>query len=90
MKKYKKHKHKLYYLIIILLILCIGIGYAVLNETLTISNGIVLNEMKWDVGFSKIEDNSGDVKAEAEISNDGKTITVYCDFGVIGHNKPVQ
>ena len=82
MKKYKKHKHKLYYLIIILLILCIGIGYAVLNETLTISNGIVLNEMKWDVGFSKIEDNSGDVKAEAEISNDGKTITVYCDFGV--------
>ena len=81
MKKYRQQKQKFYFILTLLLVVAIGIGYAVLTETLTISNAAKLNEMKWDIGFANVEDNGSTIDSEYEITNNGKTITVLCDFG---------
>jgi hypothetical protein len=51
MKRYNQQKRKFYFILIMLFILSIGLGYASLTETLTISNSVTISEMKWDVGF---------------------------------------
>ena len=81
MRKYKNKKLKLLLILAILSILGIGIGYSALSEKLTIDSSVAINEMKWDIGFSAVEDNGGTVLSESTISEDGKTLTVLCDFG---------
>ena len=81
MRKYKNQKLNLLLILTILLVLGIGIGYSALTEKLDLDSSVAIKEMKWDVGFSDIEDNGGTVLSESTISEDGKAITVKCDFG---------
>ena len=81
MRKYKNQKFNLILILVILLVLGIGVGYSALTEKLYIDGSVAIKEMKWDVGFSAIEDNGGTVLSESSISEDGKTLTVLCDFG---------
>ena len=81
MKKYNQQKRNLFLIVAILFVLGIGIGYSALTEKLYIDGSVAIKEMKWDVGFSAIEDNGGSVLSESSISEDGKTLTVLCDFG---------
>ena len=81
MNRYKKQQQNFYFILSFLLILGLGIGYALLSEKLTLSNSISLSEMKWDVGFSNVEDNGSTISTTAEITNNGKSITVICDIG---------
>ena len=81
MRRYKNQKFKLFLVLAILLVLGIGIGYSVLTEKLDVDSSVAINEMKWDIGFSSSEDNGGSILSESSISEDGKTLTVICDFG---------
>ena len=82
MRRNRKTKRKLFITLVMLSILSIGLGYAILTETLTISNSVAISEMKWDVGFSSVSDNGGTILSESTISTDKKSITVTCDFGL--------
>ena len=81
MRKYKSKKIKLLLVLAILAILGVGIGYSVLTEKLDVESSVAINEMKWDIGFSSSEDNGGSILSESNISNNGKTLNVMCDFG---------
>ena len=81
MKKYNQQKRNLFFIIAILFVLGIGIGYSVLTEKLDVESSVAINEMKWDIGFSSSEDNGGSILSESNISNNGKTLNVLCDFG---------
>ncbi|MBO5414257.1 MAG: hypothetical protein J6A17_01385, partial [Bacilli bacterium] len=81
MRKYKSKKVRLLLVLAILLVLGIGIGYSVLTEKLEVESSVAINEMKWDIGFSSSEDNGGSILSESSISDDGKTLTVMCNFG---------
>jgi hypothetical protein len=82
MNRYRQSKNNFYFIIVILFILGIGIGYAVLNERLTIDNTISYASMKWDVGFASVEDAGGTIESTGSISNDGKSINVSCNLGL--------
>ena len=81
MRNYKKQKIQLILILTILLVLGIGIGYSALSEKLKFNSTISLSEINWDIGFTSVEDNGGTVLSESSILNDGKSITVLCDFG---------
>lgn len=86
MKKVSLYKRKLYFTIAILFIICMGIGYAILSERLSVDTSISYSEMKWDVGFDQvIELNSADYNnsliANTSISSDKKSISLSCDLG---------
>ena len=82
MHKSNNEKNKFIFMVLILLVLGIGIGYAVLSETLLISNYINYDSMKWDVGFTAAVDGGGSVASLPYISTDKKVVTVTCDLGV--------
>lgn len=78
----KRHAQKKFLLMSFLLIVVgLGIGYAILSQRLNISNSVLFDNMKWDVGFSSVADNGGTITSTSSISSDGKSITVNCDFG---------
>ena len=84
MNKVRKQKEKknTTILVIILLTLMVGIGYAALNELLTINTSIKYETINWDVGFKSVKNGGGTVAATTSISDDKKTITVSCDLGM--------
>ena len=84
MNKLRKQKEKknTTILVILLLTLTIGIGYAALNELLTINTSIKYETINWDVGFKSVKNGEGTVTASTSISEDKKTITVSCDLGM--------
>ena len=59
------------FLLLFLVILGIGIAYAVLTETLTINNTVSYDAMKWDVGFTAVEDFSDDIYYALNAGNYG-------------------
>lgn len=81
MRLYNKGKNRLLILLLMLIVLCIGVGYAILTQQLTINNTVFYDSMKWDVGFSSVLDGNGSVKTLSDISSDKKTITLTCDVG---------
>ena len=81
MKRYKNQRLKLLLMLTVLSVFGIGIVYSALTEKLYIDSSVAINEMKWDIGFSSSEDNGGSALSESTISEDGKTLTVLCDFG---------
>ena len=82
MKRNKQNKNTFIATILFLLALIIGIGYAILTETLTISNTVNYDSMKWNVGYAEAINNGGTVEASPEISSDKKTMTISCDLGL--------
>ena len=77
----KKEKKKLYILILLLLTMTIGIGYAILSETLKINSTIEYNTMTWNVGFESAIDGGGTVESNPTISSDKKNVTISCNLG---------
>ena len=56
MHRSNNEKSKFIFMVLILLVLGIGIGYAVLSERLTVSNYVNYGSMKWDIGFTSVQD----------------------------------
>lgn len=77
----KKEKKKLYTLIGFLLTISLGLGYAILNDKLTINSTLNYGAITWDVGFSSAFDGDGTIVATPTISEDKRSITVSCDVG---------
>ena len=98
-----KNKTNFYIMILLLLVLGLGIGYAILTQQLTINNTVNYGSMKWDVGFTAVEDFSDDVYAylgesidesgmvlvptTVSLANDKKSISFNADFGTITSKK---
>ena len=101
--KRNKNKTNFYLMILLLLVLGLGIGYAILTQQLTINNTVNYGSMKWDVGFTAVEDFSDDVYAylgesidesgmvlvptTVSLANDKKSISFNADFGTITSKK---
>ena len=81
MRRSNDQRKKLLFLLIFLVLVWFGVAYAVLTERLVINNTLSYDAMKWEVGFSKTEDNGGTITSTSSITNEGKSITVNCDFG---------
>ena len=79
-RRYNRNKNT-FFLLTILILVGIGIAYAILTEQLNINNILSYDAMKWEVGFSSIVDDGGTIESSGVISDDGKSITVTCDFG---------
>lgn len=77
----KKEKKKLYTLIGCLLTISLGLGYAILNDKLTINSTLNYGAISWDVGFTEALDGDGTIVATPTISEDKRSITVSCDVG---------
>ena len=56
MRLCNKDKNRLLILLLMLIVLCIGVGYAILTQQLTINNTVFYDSMKWDVGFTSAVD----------------------------------
>ena len=75
------HKKKLTSIIIALIVVLLGVGYALLTQKINIGNTLSYDSIKWNVGFSNIVDYGGTITSTSSVSEDGKTITINCDFG---------
>lgn len=80
-RKRKNEKKRTSVLIILLLVLALGIGYALLNESLKINSSVNYDTIKWDVGFYSTSDGGGTVKSQPSVSSDKKTLTISCEVG---------
>jgi hypothetical protein len=101
--KRNKNKINFYLMILLLLVLGLGIGYAILTQQLTINNTVNYGSMKWDVGFTAVEDFSEEVYSyfgesiddsgmvivptTVSLANDKKSISFNADFGTITSDK---
>ena len=81
MKQANFEKNKFLGIVLFLLVFAIGIGYAILTETLTISNTVNYDSMKWNIGFTSTSDNGGSKTSIPSISSDKKSINISCDLG---------
>ena len=80
-QKNQKDRKKLILLLLLLIVFCVGIGYAILTQQLSINNTVNYGSMKWNIGFDTAENNGGTVVAAPTIAEDKKSMTIACNLG---------
>ena len=86
--RFKRRRFQTYiYVILVLFVFTMGIGYAALNETLTLEGTTDIDEASWNVHFQNVQIESGSVTATTE-----PTITdnTSISFGVNLENPGMQ
>lgn len=72
MKRHRKNKY-LYLIIVFVLFTCIGIGYAVLSSSLSITGTVPVSANTWDIHFENVRINSGSVSTYSTPTITGST-----------------
>lgn len=85
----KKSKKNFVAIVLVVLLLALAVGYAAFSQTLTITGTAATQTGNWDVKFKTAEATASVVTAattnnKAEVSADGKTITVTVDLAAPG------
>lgn len=72
MKRHRKNKY-LYLIIVFVLFSCIGIGYAVLSSSISITGTVPVSANTWDIHFENVRINSGSVSTYSTPTVTGST-----------------